>query len=346
MPLSGRGDILGRLAHRQQRSVTERGRHVGARGCQLCLWWAGYHQRMRAAQYTDVIAFHGEGCTWWESLTALRCLDMLAGDVLTVYGDGRVERTPVGSPIAAMIRPRRQGGALVARATDLAIADHDDLSDLRPLATVLTESDVRLNEGGCDPQGRCYIGSMAYDHIEGAASLYRCASTSGDDAESSESSEPEVVQLLRGLTISAGLGWSPDGRTAYHVDNPTRVITAYDHDPDTGLIPTSGRVVARIEGVGHPDGLTVDREGGVWVALYGGWAVHRYDAKGALSAQVHLPAAQVTSCTFGGPDLATLFITTSRENLDDAELADQPAAGALFAVQPGVAGLPALPYAG
>ena len=93
---------------------------------------------------------------------------------------------------------------------------------------------------------------------------------------------------------------------------------------------------------GAPDGLTVDAEGGAWVALWGGHAVHRYAPDGALDAVVEVPVAQVSSCAFGGPDLATLFITTSAENLADPE----PAAGALFTVEPGVRGLPTLAFAG
>ncbi len=292
---------------------------------------------MRAEQFTDVVTFHGEGPLWWPALEALRCVDMLAGTVLTIDASGGVERTPVGSPVAAMIRPRRLGGAVVAREHDLAVADRDDLSDLRPLAAVLNDPGIRLNEGGCDPQGRVYVGSMAYDQAPGAAALYRYDAADGAG----------VTTVLGGLTVANGLAWSPDGATAYHNDTPTNVVSAFDQDPGSGLVVASRRPFVRIpDEDGHPDGLTVDAEGGVWVALYGGSAVHRYDAAGSLSEVVDLPAAHVTACTFGGPGLATLYITTSREGLDEAALADQPSAGALFAVTPGVGGLPPAPFAG
>lgn len=297
---------------------------------------------MRAERLTEVITFHGEGPAWWPALDALRCVDMLAGEIVTIAGDGGVERTGVGSSVAAMIRPRRGGGALVAREHDLAIADAEDLTDLRPLAGVLDDPDIRLNEGGCDPQGRCYIGSMAYDKTEGAAALYRYDGTSraGPDPGRAE-------RVLSGLTTANGLGWSPDGRTAYHNDSPTRVISAFDHDPDRGLVIESRRPFATIpEGVGHPDGLAVDAEGGVWVALFGGSGLRRYDTGGRLTEEVSLPVANVTACTFGGPGLTYLYVTTSRDGLDEAALAEQPAAGSLFVLTPGVAGLPLAAYGG
>lgn len=293
---------------------------------------------MRAERFTDVITFHGEGPLWWPALEALRCVDMLAGHVLTIRDGDLVQRTPVGSAVAAMIRPRRAGGALVAREHDLAIADAEDLSDLRPLAAVLVDPGIRLNEGGCDPQGRCYIGSMAYDQAQGAAALYRYEAADGAG---------RMVEVLSGLTVANGLGWSPDGLTAYHNDSPTQVVSAYEHDPSQGLRPDSRRPFARIpDDAGHPDGLAVDVEGGVWVGLYGGSAVRRYDPAGRLTQEVRLPVVNVTACTFGGPGLNTLFITTSREGLDAGALVDQPAAGSLFALAPGVAGLPITPFAG
>jgi sugar lactone lactonase YvrE len=185
-----------------------------------------------------------------------------------------------------------------------------------------------MNEGGCDPDGRFYCGSMAYALTPGAASLYRL------DPDGS------VTTVLGDLTISNGLEWSPDGRLAYYVDSATGRIDVMDYDGDRGL--THRRPFATVD-AGSPDGLTVDSEGGIWVAIWGGHAVHRFTPEGALSEVVELPVTQVTACTFGGADLDELFITTSREGLPASE---EPVAGSLFRVRPGVTGLPVRRFAG
>jgi sugar lactone lactonase YvrE len=283
---------------------------------------------MRAERLTDRVCFHGEGPVWWERWQQLRFVDMFAGDVLTLAGD-QVVRTPVGSAIAAVIRPRLGGGAVVAREHDLAISNLDDLSDLTGFAGVDADAGMRCNEGGCDPDGGFWIGTLAYGFTEGAGTLYRL------DAGSLR---PSAV--VEGLNISNGLGWSPDGRTMYLNDSGGGTTWAFDYDPLEG--PTNRRVFAR-GGAGAPDGLCVDVEGGVWTARYGGSQVHRYDPEGTLTEVVELPPTRVTACCFGDADLGTLFITTSREGLpDDAE----PGAGSLYSVRPGVGGLPVQGFAG
>ena len=186
---------------------------------------------------------------------------------------------------------------------------------------------MRMNDGGCDPDGRFYCGSMAYDQSAGAAALYRL------DPDRS------VHVVLEGLTISNGLEWSPDGARAYYVDTATRRLDVFDYDLASGL---SGRRPL-VEIGGDPDGLTVDARGGVWVALCGGGAVHGYTPEGGLAEVVDVPTPKVTACTFGGPRLDELYITTSREHVDPA---DDPLAGALFRAEVGVAGLPARGFAG
>jgi sugar lactone lactonase YvrE len=170
---------------------------------------------------------------------------------------------------------------------------------------------------------------MAYDKEPGAAALWRL------DLDRS------VHRVLDGLTISNGLVWSLDGDTAYLIDTPTGRVDGYEFDAQAGTLH-GRRTVAVVTG-GGPDGMTIDADGGLWVALHGGGAVHRYDPSGALSEVVEVGARQVTSCAFGGESLDRLVITTSREGLAED---DDPAAGALFVVEPGVRGIPLLPYAG
>jgi sugar lactone lactonase YvrE len=186
-----------------------------------------------------------------------------------------------------------------------------------------------MNDGGCDPQGRFYCGSMAYDTSPGAGSLWRL------DPDRS------VHKVLDGLTIANGLVWSLDGQTAYHVDTPTGRIDRHEFDAEAGTL--HGRTtVVEISG-GEPDGMTIDAEGGLWVALWRGSAVHRYDATGELTEVVEVDALQVTSCAFGGASLDQLIITTSRYGLSAGE---DPLAGSVFVAEPGVCGVPPLEYAG
>jgi sugar lactone lactonase YvrE len=147
--------------------------------------------------------------------------------------------------------------------------------------------------------------------------------------------------MLAGVSVSNGLDWSPDGSLAYYDDTATHRVDVFDYDPCAGL--TNRRPFVRLGERDLPDGLTVDADGGVWVALNGRGAVHRYTPSGVLDAVVEVPAAQVTACTFGGPRLDQLFITTSRENPAPGH---DPLAGALFRADVGATGLPAREFAG
>lgn len=270
---------------------------------------------------TGPIAFHAEGPVWSPTWAGLRYVDLTAGDLLTVT-DAGVAKRHVGT-VAAFHRPRRGGGFVVALERGLAICDHEG-DELRMLAPVWDDEGIRFNDGAASPEGTLYGGSMAYDGTEGAGTLYRFSSTL---------MTTEVV--ASGVTVSNGLAFSPDGTLAYYADTPTGRIDVFDNVDDRLV---NRRPFAEVEGEGQPDGLCVDAEGGVWAAMYGGSAVHRY-VDGALSSSISLPVTNVTACTFGGPDLLTLFITTTRENVPEGE---QPEAGSVFAAEPGVAGLPAL----
>lgn len=239
------------------------------------------------------------------------------------HGEGRRHV----STVLAALRPRTNGGFVYAVKHGFAL-DEGPGTPILALPRIWTDPNVRMNEGGCDPDGRFYCGSMAYDLTPGAASLYRL------------DEDGMVSAVLSGVTISNGLEWDPTGTRAYYVDSATGGIDVLDYHPSTGL--TDRRRFASVS-AGSPDGLTVDAEGGVWVAIWGGSSVHRYDHDGQLSDIVELPVSQVSACTFGGEQLSTLYITTSREGLSNS---DQPAAGALFSVQPGIAGCPVRPFRG
>jgi sugar lactone lactonase YvrE len=277
---------------------------------------------VRAEQLTPTLAHHGEGPIWDARLQQLLWVDLLRGDVLFTQPSGDTDRLHV-STVAACVVPRRGGGHVVATERGFTLLDGEGVAEV--LADVWDDPSVRMNDGACDPGGSFYCGSMAYGAAAGRGSLYRL------DADGS------VHRVFDGVTISNGLGWSPDGSVAYYVDSPTQRIDRCSPD-------LAGRepFVSIDPSLGTPDGLTVDANGGIWVALWGGSAVHRYAPSGDLDFVIELPVAQVSSCAFGGADLDTLFITTSAEDLADPE----PAAGALFAVRPGIKGLPTLEYAG
>ena len=279
---------------------------------------------VRAEQLTGPVAYHAEGPVWFPD--GLRWVDMLAGDVLSLGTDGTVRRVHAGKVVAA-VRPRQAGGAVLAVERGFALQDAD--GTVTTLDPVWTDEGIRMNEGGCDPDGRFWCGSMAYDQSPGAASMYRL--------------DPggTVRRVFGDVTISNGLEWSPDGSLAYYDDTATHRVDVFDYDRDAGL--TGRRPFVVLGDDGNPDGLTVDAEGGVWVALHGAGAVHRYDARGRLDAVVEVPTPQVTACTLGGPGLDQLFVTTSREGMAPD---DDPLAGALFRVDAGVRGLPVRAFAG
>jgi sugar lactone lactonase YvrE len=284
---------------------------------------------MRADQVTGPDTYHGEGPVWSPSWGGLRLVDMLAGDVLTLGDDGRLDRRHVGT-VAAAVRPRTGGGAVIGVERGFVLEDPD--GSLTQVGELWSDDRVRMNDGACDPDGRFYCGSMAYDQTVGAGSVYRL------DPDRS------VHVVLRDVTVSNGLDWSPDGSRAFYNDTATHRISVFDYDHLTGL--TARRTFAEVvdgDDPGNPDGLTVDADGGVWTALFGSGVVHRYSPDGYLDAVVEVPARQVTACTFGGADLDELFVTTSRENLDPG---DDPQAGSVFRAAVGVRGLAVRPFAG
>jgi sugar lactone lactonase YvrE len=280
---------------------------------------------VRAERVTDRVTYHGEGPVWSPRWGGLRFVDMLAGDVLTLREDGGVDRRHVGT-VAAALRPRRDGGAVIGVERGFALEAAD--GSLETLPELWHDDSIRMNEGGCDPDGRFWCGSMAYAKTPGASALYRL------DADHS------ARRVLDGITVSNGLEWSPDGSLAYYNDTPTHRISVFDYDFDSGL--TNRRTLADLGDL-RPDGLTVDAVGGIWTALYGGSAVHRYTPEGRLDEVIDVAARQVTACTFGGDDLDRLFITTSRESLQPE---DDPLAGSLFVADVGVRGRPVREFAG
>jgi sugar lactone lactonase YvrE len=282
---------------------------------------------MEVEQLTGPIAGHGEGPVWSPSWGGLRWVNLTTGEILSFDEHGEVRRREVGSAIAAAVRPRRGGGAVIGVERGFAL-EHPDGS-INHLPELWSNPAVRMNEGGCDPDGRFYCGSMAYDKTQGAACLYRL------DADYS------VSVVLDRVTVSNGLEWAPDGVKAYFNDTDTHAVSAFAYDRERGL--TDRRPFVEIPDGGRPDGLTVDSDGRVWTAIVNRGVVHCYSPDGKLLEVIELPAEKVTACAFGGEQLDTLFITTSREDLQPGE---DPKSGSLFAAHPGARGIPVREFAG
>jgi sugar lactone lactonase YvrE len=155
-----------------------------------------------------------------------------------------------------------------------------------------------------------------------------------------------LTRVLTGVTISNGLGWSPDQRTMYYIDSATYGIEMFDFEPEIGSVSHRRRLINLPAAWGLPDGMTVDEEGFLWVAFWTGSALRRIAPDGRVTSTVELPVSQVTSCAFGGDDLSDLYVTSARNSLSDEQLRAQPYAGGLFRLRPGVRGLPSHPFAG
>ena len=279
-----------------------------------------------------------EGPVWDERTGLLHWVDILAGRILatdpaSAEPAAEQESWQLDWPVGA-IAPRAAGGwvAAVERGFASFSADWEQLGDVTPAPG--QGAGTRFNDGKCDPAGRFWAGTMAYAGTPGAGCLYRM--------------DPDgtVTSVLDGATVSNGLGWSPDGGTMYYVDTARGTLDAMDFDGDSGT-PSNRRTVVSVPvEEGAPDGMTIDADGYLWVALWDGGAVRRYTPEGELVATVTLPVSRVTSMAFGGSELGELFITTASDGLDERRLAEQPLAGSLFRCTPGVRGMQPAAFVG
>jgi sugar lactone lactonase YvrE len=274
----------------------------------------------------------GEGPRWDAATQTLLWVDIPAKLVQRYDPAAGTNTTQQVADLVSLALPRLRDGVVIGLPDGLHFLNGRQSIGL--VAIESERSDTRTNDGACDAAGRLWVGTMALDERSPVAGLYRV------DADHS------VTTVLTGTTISNGLGWSPSGTRFYFIDSPTQRIDVFDFDPETGALENR-RPLAAVEVEGAvPDGMNVDAEGGVWVALHGGWGLNRYSPAGELVAEVRLPVAKITSCCFGGPELRDLYVTTRREGLSDAEVAQQPLAGALLRLDVGVTGLPTHPFAG
>jgi sugar lactone lactonase YvrE len=279
-------------------------------------------------------ALLGEGARWDARRDELLRVDILAGRVFRdrVGDDGgliSVRRYEVPGTVGAIAPVEGDDGWLLAARQGFShLAPDGALHELAEVAPAGT----RMNDAACDPQGRFWAGTLADDQRPGGGALYRLDPTG------------RIELVLDGLTISNGLGWSPDGATMYLADSGPRVVHAFAFDGDRGAI-SGGRVLVEVAAdLGAPDGLTVDAAGDLWVAIYGGGSVHRYNPEGELRDVLTFPAEQTTSCAFAGPGLKRLYVTTATEHWSDEQRRDEPAAGLMYWRDTDATGRPAAPF--
>ncbi len=269
---------------------------------------------------------HAEGPVWDDAAQRLLWVDLVAGEVHALDPVREtVETVALGRDVGIAV-PRRDGGLALAVREGFVALDEDgrETALANPLAD---HPDLRMNDGACDPAGRFWAGSMAYDERPGAGSLYRL------------DSDGALTTMLEHVTISNGLDWDPEGRWMYYVDSATGGVDRFAYDAGTGAIGERRRLIDIPAALGQPDGLTVDSDGCLWVAIWDGWQVRRHGPDGRLLRTVDVSVQRPTSCAFGGAGLDRLFITTSRFGLDAGALTEQPLAGAVLVAEPGALGL-------
>lgn len=278
----------------------------------------------------------GEGPAWDSSSGLLYWVNVLAGE-LHIYNPatGQDIATSVGQMIGC-VAPRRSGGLVVGLKGGIATFN---LNTFQLTWLAQPEANLpgnRFNDGKCDPAGRLIAGTMCLDESkQGQGSLY-----SIDQAG-------RVHTLLNPVSISNGLAWSPDLKTMYYIDTPTRSIMAYQYDLLAGEIYRPHLAVKVDSDDGWPDGMTSDMDGMLWVAMWHGAKVIRYNPlDGKKLLEIPLPALNVTSCAFGGPVMDELYITSAWSQMTIEERRQYPASGDLFRVQLDVEGMPTFAFAG
>lgn len=282
----------------------------------------------------DARADLGEGPLWDDRRSRLLFVDIQRQHVHEfdpVSGRGRVMSASV--PVSAL--GLTEAGDWIAAGGGMFLRIDPESGAETPVTQVeAPECRTRMNDGAVDPAGRFWAGSMSLDGVEGQGTLYRL--------------DPDGTAraMLAPVTTSNGPAWSPDGRLMYYVDTRTRRVDVMDFDVVSGACTHRRPFVDLTAGPGRPDGVIVDRAGGVWVGLWLGFAVHRYTPDGRLDMVAPIPAACATKCAFGGEDLGDLFVTTARGPIDAAARAAQPGAGGVFRLRPGVHGLPATRFRG
>jgi sugar lactone lactonase YvrE len=280
---------------------------------------------MKAELIFDAKATLGEGPAWDSKTQTLYWVDILEK---SIYAN--TEILAQLDDFIGCLAPRKNGNLLLGMR--LGFADLDPASgQLTVLASLDEPTTNRINDGKCDPAGRFLAGTMDMNETEPSGSLY--------------SFNGELTRLLDGVRISNGLAWSVDQKTFYYIDTPTREVKAFDYDPATGQIANPRAVIRVPESLGWPDGMTADMQGNLWIAMWGGAQITKWDpGTGQLLEKIPVPALQTSSCVFGGRDMNELHITSARKGMSTADLKKYPLSGGYFKVITNVEGMPTFEF--
>lgn len=265
----------------------------------------------------DTQALLGEGPRWVAATKRLLWVDIEGRSVHVFDPANGVDRAIRVDNRPGVALPMSDGRVLVGLADRLVALDLEDETNAT-LAVLPHGADMRLNDGACDRRGRLWVGSLELEFAPHRGTLYRY--------------DGELVPVLDGVTLSNGIGWSPDGALMYYADTMTYAVDVFDFDESEATIASRRRFATIERGAGLPDGLAVDDDGCVWVALYGGSAIRRYDPEGRIERVLPVPAKNVTSCAFGGEAGDLLHITSAAPD------------GRVFVHAPGVSGPAAQPF--
>jgi sugar lactone lactonase YvrE len=276
----------------------------------------------------------GETPAWDEAAGLLHWVDIFAGAVWSLDPATGESRSFEHGTVVGSVVPRERGGLVLAAGSSLVSTAHDGSGAETLVEVEPDRPGNRFNDCRVDPAGRFFGGTKSNVGTEGSGALYRV------DADL----RPTVA--ISDTGVANGIGWSPDGTALYFIDSALQRVDAYEFDPPTGDLGARRTVVTIDPDEGLPDGLAVDAEGGIWVALARGHSLRRYTPEGRLEADLRFEVRNPTCPGFAGPDLSTLYITSAHLRSDPAFADDHPQAGALFALDLGVAGIPAPPFAG
>jgi sugar lactone lactonase YvrE len=270
----------------------------------------------------------GEGPVWDKRSGLLLWVDMAQGTLHRLaLGSGAHASVRV-APMLCAVAPRREGGLVAVLGEGFALLHAGDVPEL---VHAVGGVDERMNDAKCDPAGRLWAGTTSATGRPGRGRLVRW------DAEG-------VAEVWSGLDLTNGLGWSPDGSTFYLADSDARVLYSAPFDLESGVVGERRALVRFSEADGLPDGLCVDADGCIWLALWGGGEVRRYAPDGELVSTLEMPVSQPSSCAFGPG--GTLFVTSAQAGLSEERLREEPLAGSLFAYDAGVAPAPVGAFAG
>ncbi len=284
---------------------------------------------MRVELLYDAKATLGEGPVWDSRSQTLYWLDILNkrihanADVIAELDD-----------FIGCLTLRQRGGLILAKRLSFWTFDLATASSTFLAAPADEPAGNRFNDGKCDPRGRFLAGTMNLNEKDPTGSLYSFDGNS-------------ITKLLSDVTISNGLTWSADGKTFYYIDTPTRQVKAYDYDLDSSAIAEPRVALTIPASLGWPDGMTSDSQGNLWIAMWGGAQITKWNPRtGQLLEQIPVPVLQPSSCVFGGKNMNELFITSARKDMDDAALTKYPLSGGVFRIETNVEGMPMFEFAG